>query len=264
LLDLLFRDFGSLDSLFLSIQDIKPDNIGFYRRSDPTCTCRAKSRDRCRCYTEIPKLFDFGLAKEMKPRYLKRHPSHGDGGPPSAPTYKLTARSGSRRYMSPEVALGHPYNESADVYSLGVVLYQVSSLVVPFEGYSLNRHEDEVLRGGDRPDMSIPSRRSVASKTHQVTYDEYVDSDDPVFMAENLAMRTRVVWPRSLKVLIDACWHDDMRARPDMGGAVAMLDSCIAELRGEVSGRRAGAKKGSAKKAQGMTQRTSHSMTSDE
>ena len=197
----------------------------------------------------------------MKPRYLKRHPAHADDS--AVTTYKLTARSGSRRYMSPEVALGHPYNELADVYSLGMVLYQVSSLVVPFEGYSLYQHEDEVLQGGDRPDVTIPSRRSVASKTRRVTYEEFVDSDDPALMAESLAMRTKVVWPRNLRVLIEACWHDDMRGRPDMGGAVELLDSCIEELRGGASGRRAGGRL-SAGKAQGLAQRTGHSTTSDE
>jgi len=249
------------DDCRIVFRDIKPDNIGFYRRSDPTCTCRAKSRDRCRCYTEIPKLFDFGLAKEMKPRYLKRHPAHADDS--SVATYKLTARSGSRRYMSPEVALGHPYNETADVYSLGVVLYQVASLVVPFEGYSLIRHEDEVLHGGDRPDVTVPSRRSVASRTRRVTYEEYVDSDDPARMAETLVMRTKVVWPRNLRILIEACWHDDMRGRPDMGSAVELLDSCIEELRGGAAGRRAGGR-ASARKARGLSQRTGHSTTSEE
>ena len=55
----------------------KPDNIGFYRKFHPHCNCGKRSfntsKDKgcggCTCYTDIPQLFDFGLAKELKPPY---------------------------------------------------------------------------------------------------------------------------------------------------------------------------------------------------
>jgi serine/threonine protein kinase len=67
-------------------RDLKPDNIGFDVRDDV-------------------KIFDFGLAAEM-------HPSLRVNG---TNTYRLTAESGSPRYMAPEVALGQPYNHLVDV-----------------------------------------------------------------------------------------------------------------------------------------------------
>ena len=82
--------------------DLQPDNIGFYRKPHPHGGGG---------YTEIPKLFDFGLAKELKPKLLKAHPHHETGA--TLNTYRLTARSGSRRYMAPEVAFSTPYNEKA-------------------------------------------------------------------------------------------------------------------------------------------------------
>ena len=53
------------------------------------------------------KLFDFGLAKELPDEC------------------KLTGTTGSLRYQAPEVALGLPYNESCDVYSFSIVLWEI-------------------------------------------------------------------------------------------------------------------------------------------
>ena len=39
--------------------------------------------------------------------------------------YQLTGRSGSLLYMAPEVYLSLPYNEKADVFSLGVVIFEL-------------------------------------------------------------------------------------------------------------------------------------------
>lgn len=213
----------------------QPDNIGFYRKPHPHCHCgrrrHSTSSSSCTCYTEISKLFDFGLAKELKPRYLKAHPQHDPHE--DITTYKLTARSGSRRYMSPEVAFSLPYNEKADVYSLGVVLYQVASLVTPFEGYSLCRHEDEVLSSGDRPDVHIPSMKRSLMKIKMSdisSYDDWKGEGDVKRRTKHLALRTKCVWTKELRCLIEECWHADLRCRPSMREVVGRLDRCIQDL----------------------------------
>lgn len=44
---------------------------------------------------------------------------------------------GSPTYMAPEIVSGEPYGSACDVWSLGVILYELSSFRKPFEGRSL-------------------------------------------------------------------------------------------------------------------------------
>lgn len=85
-------------------RDIKPENIGFDVRGDV-------------------KLFDFGFAREMLPKDRVVGTN----------CYNLTALTGSMRYMAPEVALKKPYNEKADVYSFGILLYEIVALAPSFD-----------------------------------------------------------------------------------------------------------------------------------
>jgi len=157
-------------------RDIKPDNIGFYYTSTGN---------------EIPKLFDFGLVKELKKK--SRVTGYGENT-----LYKLTGKTGSRRYMSPEVAFCHAYNCKADVYSLGILLYEVATLVgTVFEGYTYHSHEFEILRRGCRPCLNLK----------EYNY-----------------------WPKDLAHLIDDCWRSESRDRPNINKVIERLDMSIDEL----------------------------------
>ncbi len=63
------------------------------------------------------KLFDFGLSFEITEECASL-----DG------LYELSGNTGSMRYMAPEVALGNPYNHKVDVYSYGILFWQVRLL----------------------------------------------------------------------------------------------------------------------------------------
>jgi serine/threonine protein kinase len=102
-------------------RDIKPDNIGFDVRGDV-------------------KIFDFGLSKELDPT-LKDE----DG------LYHMTADTGSPRYMAPEIFRGERYNESVDVYSFSILMWQILKLQTPFEGYTMSILKKKVMDGGTRP-----------------------------------------------------------------------------------------------------------------
>ncbi len=100
-------------------RDIKPANI------------LLDQHDTARNPMGEPILTDFGLAKLL-----------GSAG-------TLTATSlGTPLYTSPEQALGYAGNERSDIYSLGVILYEVVTGVPPFRGDSpmavLTQHLDAV------------------------------------------------------------------------------------------------------------------------
>ena len=87
-------------------------------------------------------MFDFGLAKE-----LKQKDERLDG------LYELTGNTGSRRYMAPEVGLDECYNKSVDVYSFGILLWEMCAAETPFHGYNSAKHMELVVMGGERPSM---------------------------------------------------------------------------------------------------------------
>ena len=84
-------------------------------------------------------MFDFGLAKSLRDDRL----SYCD-------YYNLTANVGSIPYMAPEVVLGNPYNEKCDVFSFGILLYEIISLKPPFwRKASTNQGEVAIDDEGD-------------------------------------------------------------------------------------------------------------------
>ena len=88
-------------------RDIKPENI--MRRTDG-----------------LVKVLDFGIAK-----LLERHDS--DQAQLSVHT-ELGVVMGTVDYMSPEQARGLPVDERTDIWSLGVVLYEMLAQRLPFSG----------------------------------------------------------------------------------------------------------------------------------
>jgi len=103
-------------------RDLKPDNVGFDVRGDI-------------------KIFDFGLAREF-PKGGKKFADD---------TYQMSGKTGSLRYMAPEVAKEQPYNETVDVYSLSMMAWQIFAMQVPFSGYSIAMHNELVVEKGGRP-----------------------------------------------------------------------------------------------------------------
>jgi hypothetical protein len=53
--------------------------------------------------------------------------------------------------VAPEVALGKPYNEKADVYSTSILAWQIMALDAPFTGYNMNMIKANVYNGSTRP-----------------------------------------------------------------------------------------------------------------
>ena len=66
------------------------------------------------------KLCDFGFARHM-----------------SYKTEVLTSLKGTPLYMAPEVVQEQPYNHTADLWSLGVILYELATGTPPFSAANL-------------------------------------------------------------------------------------------------------------------------------
>jgi serine/threonine protein kinase len=105
-------------------RDIKPDNIGF--SSDGSV-----------------KIFDFGLCVCVK-KFTKE-----------TAAYTMSGNTGTLRYMAPEVALEQAYNEKVDIYSLGILLWQVAADAVPYHGITRREFMKFVVRQEARPVLSF-------------------------------------------------------------------------------------------------------------
>lgn len=68
----------------------------------------------------LVKLCDFGFARHM-----------------SCKTEMLTSLKGTPLYMAPEVVKEEPYNHTADLWSLGIVLYELATGSPPFTAPNL-------------------------------------------------------------------------------------------------------------------------------
>jgi len=99
-------------------RDLKPQNIGFDVRNNI-------------------KLYDFGLAKKVH----------------SNDIFKYTGCAGSLRYMAPEVAKCDKYGLSADVYSFGLIFWQILSTDLPFSGFTPKLHNNLVVNQCVRPKL---------------------------------------------------------------------------------------------------------------
>lgn len=88
------------------------------------------------------KIIDFGLARIL------------DGTDTSTnELFEMSGETGSLRYMAPEIANAKPYNHKGDVYSFGMILWEILSMQKPFAGMNRDEFYDLVVRGGHRPDI---------------------------------------------------------------------------------------------------------------
>ncbi|MBI1791106.1 MAG: protein kinase [Acidobacteria bacterium] len=101
------------------------------------------------------KVLDFGLAKLTERASLSDNDPTMTGRPGGEPT-ELGAVLGTASYMSPEQAEGKPVDERSDIFSLGIVLYEMLSGRRPFHGDSNIATMMAILRDPPPPLANVP------------------------------------------------------------------------------------------------------------
>lgn len=107
------------------LQDLKPENIGFDMNGEV-------------------RLFDFGMAYEL-----------GDGS--------VTRTCGTPRYLAPEIWCGENTSKASDIFSFGIVLYEICTLRIPFSKARSIVQIKQMILSGKRPSLKGIGNRWIES-----------------------------------------------------------------------------------------------------
>jgi len=100
---------------------------------------------------------------------------------------------GTPLWMSPEVMTGKKFNERTDVYSYGIILWQMITKKDPYVQYSDFRvFREAVVKKGERPEIPKDTLPGISK-------------------------------------LITQCWDTDQEKRPDMKGVIFALDQILVD-----------------------------------
>jgi serine/threonine protein kinase len=199
------RGMEYLSSQNIVLRDLKPMNVGFDN-------------------DQGVKLFDFGFARNVE-------------------ECDPTIICGSPRYLAPEVVAGKGYSLKVDVYSFGVMFFEVCSLKVPFKEYFDNdgnsKRSFSTLSWGKKL-VKTPNRcRSKKNsdhrlQQHQVMLNEFYRRVTETELRPMDDLEPPVLPCPLIRSLIKEYWHTDAEKRPTFQEIVPRLEALL-EHQGRIS-----------------------------
>ncbi|HEY3579557.1 MAG TPA: protein kinase [Pyrinomonadaceae bacterium] len=175
ILDITIQILAALDAAHearIVHRDIKPENVMIRRR------------DR------VVKVLDFGLAKvtERQPTLAKDHNSDSE-----AATEMKTAPGmlmGTINYMSPEQAQSHAVDERTDIWSTGVMLYEMITGAMPFGGPTVSHTLVQIIEN-DPPPLAKAAAQTPPELQRIVKKAMAKDADDRYQTAKDMLIDLR-------------------------------------------------------------------------
>jgi serine/threonine-protein kinase len=183
------------------------------------------------------KIFDFGIAQRAESE------SAEDGAALSAVRFEDMTAFGTPAYMSPEQILGETVDARSDIFSLGIVLYQLVCGARPFErGEETERRpaahrirrDPPVPLHRRAPDVPLALERIVMRAIEKLPVDRFQSADS---MAQHLdEMATARSGLRREELVVRALEHAGLVAASPTDGARAPEQSRRASLRRAIAG----------------------------
>jgi serine/threonine protein kinase len=144
ILDIAIQVLAALDAAHeahIIHRDIKPENVMIRRRDN------------------VVKVLDFGLAKaaaERKSSTFTAQESEAATEFKTAPHVLM----GTINYMSPEQAQAHPVDVRTDIWSTGVMIYEMVSGLMPFKGATVSHTVVQILEKEPVPLTQFTQRKA--------------------------------------------------------------------------------------------------------
>lgn len=182
ILDIAIQVLAALDAAHearIVHRDIKPENVMIRRRD------------------HVVKVLDFGLAKATEKRLSVLTEQESE----AATEFKTAPHTvmGTVNYMSPEQAQAHAVDERTDIWSTGVMIYEMVSGLMPFKGATTSHTIVQILEKDPVPLTRFTQRRApeelqrIVSKALAKSPDErYQTAKDMLIDLRNLKKRLDV------------------------------------------------------------------------
>jgi NIMA (never in mitosis gene a)-related kinase len=111
---------------------------------------------------------------------------------------------GTPYYMSPECIQGQPYDRKSDIWSLGILLYQLCSLKIPFPGNSLVAITQRIMRLNYEPiDTEVYSKNVVN------LIESMIQKDPEQRPSINSLLKYPLIWEKVGGLLSDQVYKDE-------------------------------------------------------